>query len=105
MTESIEGRESLPTESQIRLQVEKIVAGRDYEEVRRVEDELGPLFVEWKSTDDVGDQMDVFYKRKGNDGKNNIAPVTTIEVMYYFNDMPCNGETKADFIDGKWDEK
>jgi hypothetical protein len=104
MSESIEKRELLPTASEIRLQVEKITEGRDYVEVRRIEDDFGPTFIEWQSTDESGDQMDLFYKRAGNDGKNNITPVTTIEVLYYMEGMPCNGDIKANFVGGKWEE-
>jgi hypothetical protein len=103
MTESFEQRESLPTESEIRLQVEKIIQGRDYEEVRRDEDGLGPTFIEWRSTDETGDQMDLFFKRVGNDGKN-FTPVTTIEALYYMGDIPCSGDIKANFINGKWED-
>ncbi len=93
----------MPSEAEIRLQIERIINGRDYEEVRRLEDEIGSTLIEWKSTDESGDQMDLVYKRKGNyDG--NFTPVTTIEVLYYYDGIPCGGDIKGNFINGKWED-
>ena len=102
MTESIEGRESLPNETEIRKAIERITGDRVYEEMRRLEDETGPTLIEYQSTDEAGDQLDIFYKRAGNYGANNFAPTCSIEVMYYMGDLPCGGDVKADFVNGEW---
>ncbi len=102
MTESIERKESIPNETEIRKAIEVLVGDRMYEEMRRLEDEAGPTLIEYQSTDEAGDQLDIFYKRAGSYGPNNIAPTCSIEVMYYMGDVPCGGDVKADFVEGKW---
>lgn len=103
MTESIENNEPLPSETQVRQAIEKILEDRAYEEVRRLEDEVGATLIEFQGSDEAGDRMDIFYKRSGSyDDQKNIAPSTSIEVVYYIGDVPCGGDVKADFVDGKW---
>ena len=102
MNETIEHMPTVPSETEIRKAIEALAGDRVYEEMRRLADGSGPTLIEYKSTDEAGDQLDIFYKRAGSYGPNNIAPTCSIEVMYYMGDVPCGGDVKADFVDGQW---
>lgn len=102
MNESIEQMPTVPNETEIRQAIEALAGDRGYEEMRRLEDDVGPTLIEYQSTDEAGDQLDIFYKRAGSYGPNNIAPTCSIEVMYYMGDVPVGGDVKADFVDGEW---
>lgn len=48
-----------------------------------------------------GDFTELAYTREGVHDKD-AAAVSTIQALYYEDDMPTSGKTLANFIDGQW---
>jgi hypothetical protein len=104
MTESIEEVERFPTDGEVTRKIEAYLGERQYNEVRKLEDEKGMYFLELTSVDKDGDLMFVYYKRVGNYGKNMLSTETVIEVTYTFAGEEMGGDTVARWEGGEWKE-
>lgn len=95
--EEREKMEHLPSYEEVTSIIKEKIGEREFEEIKRVEDEEGLEELVLSVESDGG--KDEYYYSRASGGKH-ISPV--IHVVFYDGDMPVGGHNIADFIDGKW---
>lgn len=99
-----QGPERIPEEAEIRELFEKFVAGKEYTEFRRLEDEKGMCVLEIKITEENGDITEYAYARAGQHADVKAA-ATAIHVMFCDSEgMPAGGHLVATFDGREWIE-
>ena len=94
--------EKIPTSEEVHL-VFKELAGKEYKEARKCEDEKGLYLLEVITSGDAeGEKIEQAYMRKGR-YKEGQTSATEIHVTYYDKDgFPESGTSVAKFLNGKW---
>lgn len=76
--------------------------GKEYIEVRKLEDEQGLYLYEVKILGDLpGEEIGYEYMRKGQYEEGSSLS-TEIHIVYYENGIPISGTSAARYVDGKW---
>lgn len=101
-----EKQEHIPVAEEVLSLFEKIVGENKYEEVRKLEDELGLYLWEIKIPQGDG-SIEYSYIREGNYKERGLpggsALETAIHITYFDNEgIPLSGHSVSKFIDGKW---
>jgi len=101
----IEKKDRFPTKAEVQELFEKLGAEGEITYGRQKEDAEGRLTVyeiTVPSPTSLGEKIGYEYCSKGQHGGDKSV-VTTIELVNYDeNDIPYNGKTLADFVDGEW---
>lgn len=81
----------------------KEAIGKEYKEVRKLEDEQGLYLLEVVVPGEVeGEVAEYNYMRKGRYPEGQTS-ATEIHVTYYVNGTPISGTSIARYVDGKWE--
>ena len=102
---AVEGHaEKIPSEREVAGRFEKILAGREFSELQKVEDEDGLYVWDVQTTDDDGDRVDICYKRAGTSATGVIEISAIHQALYTSDGIPCGAGTQFEYIDGRWKE-
>ena len=102
---AVEGHaERIPSEREVAVRFEKILDGREFSELQKVEDEGGLYVWDIQTIDDDGDRVDICYKRAGESATGVIEISTIQQALYTSDGIPCGAGTQFAYIDGRWKE-
>ena len=97
-----QGPERQPSEAEVGSLFEKLTEGKEFTEVRKLEDEHGLYLWDIKVTDEQGEVTEYSYMRKGQypEGK---AIATAVHVAFYDSEgFPLGGHSVAKYREGEW---
>lgn len=94
--------EHIPTPEEVRSVLQELI-GKEYREVRRIDDEKGLYLLEVEVPGESKDETIEFaYMRKGRYEGNNAITETEIHVTYFENGVPISGTSAARYVEGRW---
>lgn len=96
--------EIIPTSEQVREIFDKLRGEKDFEELRKANDEKGLYLWEIKVEGEKdGEHIEYLYRRKGSVEKGDGGP-TAIHITYFEDDFPVSGTTAASYDEktGRW---
>ncbi|MFH2013355.1 MAG: hypothetical protein ABIJ17_00045 [Patescibacteria group bacterium] len=97
-----EGLESIPTSEDVQLVFEKLLEGKEYETIRKLEDEQGLYLWDIKIFEEDG-HTEYLYMRKGRYVEGGQASNTAIHIAFFDEeDFPVGGSSVAKYIGGEW---
>lgn len=84
---------------------EQILAGRDFKEISKAEDEAGLVAWHIETVDEDGDCLDISYHRGKvfPDGLTTLAAIT--RGFYLPDGTPCGGNVWYEHVEGEWIER
>jgi len=102
LVESLEKKpEHIPTPEEV-CSVFRELIGKEYIEVRKLEDEQGLYLYEVKIPGDLpGEEIGYEYMKKGQ-YEEGASLSTEIHIVYYENGNAVGGTSAARYVDGKW---
>mgnify|MGYP001102587860 CR=1 FL=1 len=81
---------------------EKLLKGREYETIRKLEDDQGLYLWEIKIPEEDG-HTEYLYMRKGKYAEGGQASNTAIHIAFFNEEnFPVSGSSIAKYIDGEW---
>jgi len=93
--------EYIPTPEEVHSILKELI-GKEYKEVRKLEDEQGLYILEVVIPGEKeGEETGYEYMRKGR-YKEGQSSTIEIHVVYYENSIPVGGTSAARYVDGKW---
>lgn len=107
MSESIKhievSPEKIPSNEEVESMFEKMLDGKEYTLLRKVEDDEGIYILDIQTVDDDGDRMDIIYQRAGKTENGGMIEISAIhQTLYTSEGIPCGAGTQAEYINGNW---
>jgi len=97
-----QGPENTPSESEIKSLFEELSGGKEFAEVRKLEDAEGLYLWDIQITDTQGEMTEYSYMRKGR-YEEGESSTTAIHVTFYDREgIPVGGHSVAKYIEGVW---
>ncbi len=96
--------EKVPSEDEIAAVFEELVEGKEYEEIRKKEDEKGVYLweIRLKEQDSDGGTTEYSYGREGSYPENRSME-TAVHVTFFGSDgIPVGGHSVAKYHNGEW---
>lgn len=93
--------ENIPSIKEVALKFEKILDGREFTELKKIEDEEGLYIWEIETTDDDGDRLTMEFKRAG-ESETGVASDSRIRETLYVEDVPCGAGDQYIYINSDW---
>ena len=99
-----QGPEREPSEEEAASLFEKLVDGKEFVEIRKIEDGRGLYLWDIKITAEQGEVTEYSYMRKGQYHEGQAA-ATAVHVSFYDSEgVPVGGHSVAKYKDGEWHE-
>ncbi len=93
--------EEVPSESEVRRQIDVLLDTRPVSKEKKIEDEVGLCTWDVQTVDTDGEPLEISYQR-GMVFENGVVTHSRITQTLFSQGVPCGAGTQYDFVEGEW---